>query len=102
MSYLAIIERLKKAQAGDCANASEHSQTYERNEFNEKSHAALAEPSEHGAELPRLGRKNDVGEMVMTVEDLPELESGLRLSGWKVERRGDQLICRSRRKPRVQ
>jgi hypothetical protein len=40
--------------------------------------------------------------MVMTVEDLPELEYRLRLSGWKVERRGEQLICRSGRKARVQ
>jgi len=39
--------------------------------------------------------------MVMTVEDL-ELEYRLRLSGWKVERRGEQLICRSGRKARVQ
>lgn len=40
----------------------------------------------------------------MTLADLPELERRLRLSGWRVERRGDRLICRSQsgRKPRVQ
>jgi hypothetical protein len=102
MSYLAIIEKLKKGLVDSCGSVPEASEPYERNEFNERTPVAPAEPSEHGAEFPPLGRKNDRGEMVMTVLDLPELEHQLRLSGWRVERRGDQLICRSRRKPRVQ
>jgi hypothetical protein len=40
--------------------------------------------------------------MVLTIEDLPELERRLRLSGWKVERRGDELICWTGKKPRIQ
>jgi hypothetical protein len=51
---------------------------------------------------PLLGRKSDSGEMVITIEGLPELQHRLRLSGWKVERLGMQLICRSGRKPRIQ
>lgn len=40
----------------------------------------------------------------MTLAELSELERRLRLSGWRVERWGDELICRSQsgRKPRVQ
>jgi hypothetical protein len=51
---------------------------------------------------PPLGSKNDLGEMVMTIEDLPELEYRLRVSGWRVERRGNELIYRSGRRLRVQ
>jgi hypothetical protein len=48
-------------------------------------------------ELPPLvGRKNARGQMVLTFEDLPELENRLRLQGWKVRRQGDELICTSR------
>lgn len=40
----------------------------------------------------------------LTVEDMPELQRRLELSGWKTERRGDQLVCWTpgQRKPRVQ
>jgi hypothetical protein len=49
------------------------------------------------AALTPLGRVNDRGELVMTREDLPELERRLRSYGWQVERRGDQLVCQKRR-----
>jgi len=39
---------------------------------------------------------------VLTLADMPELEHRLRLSGWKVERRDRQLICRTGRRVRVQ
>lgn len=52
---------------------------------------------ERSGEVPLLGRR-----MVLTIEDLPELERRLRLSGWKVERRGDELICWTGKKPRIQ
>lgn len=51
---------------------------------------------------PPLGRKNDRGELVLTVADLPELEQRLRLSGWKVTRRGNELICSSQGALRIQ
>lgn len=54
------------------------------------------------ADLPPLGRRNARGEMVLTVEDLPEIERRLRLSGWKVTRRGNELICTSPRTLRIQ
>jgi hypothetical protein len=48
-------------------------------------------------ELPPLvGRKNARGQMVLNLEDFPELENRLRLQGWKVRRHGDELICTSR------
>lgn len=97
MSYLAIIERLKKGRVDTCGDAPQASGHYEKNEFNEKSPVAPTGPAECDAELLPLGRKNDLGELVMTVDDLPELEHRLRLSGWKVERRGYQLICRTGR-----
>lgn len=54
--------------------------------------------------LPPLGTLDEHGYASLTVDDLPELEQRLRLSGWKVERRVDTLFCwsRSGRKPRVQ
>lgn len=46
-------------------------------------------------EPPLRGRLNHRGEMVLTIQDLPELERRLRLSGWRVRRHGDELICTS-------
>ena len=54
-----------------------------------------AQKTELVAALTPLGRVNDRGELVMTREDLPELERRLRSYGWQVERRGDQLVCRN-------
>ena len=34
--------------------------------------------------------------VVLTLKDLPELELRLKLAGWQVERRGDELHCKSR------
>ena len=53
---------------------------------------AVCEP-----ELSPLGRSNGRGELVLTLEDLPELERRLRLSGWRVERRRSELLCTSRK-----
>jgi hypothetical protein len=44
---------------------------------------------------PPLGRKNHRGDLVLTIEDIPDLERRLRLSGWKVRRIGNGLICRT-------
>ena len=38
----------------------------------------------------------------LTVADMPELERRLRLSGWRVERIGNDLRCWTGRKPRYQ
>ena len=38
----------------------------------------------------------------LTLADLPGLEKRLRDAGWRVTRRGDTLVCKSRRKVWVQ
>ena len=53
-------------------------------------------------EHPTLGSRNERGELILTVADLPELEQRLRLQGWKVVRRGNELVCTSRQKARIQ
>jgi hypothetical protein len=94
MAYLDIIKELEEELSGEGHTGFECISTAcEKSELSEKS--ASTAP-------PLLGRKNDRGEMVMTIEDLPELEYRLRVSGWRVERRGNELICRSGRKLRVQ
>jgi hypothetical protein len=50
-----------------------------------------------GAEPLRLGRLNDRGQWVLTLEDMPRLAEKLREQGWIVERVGDELHCRPRR-----
>jgi len=52
-------------------------------------------PSEVTELSPLAGRKNYRGQMVLTVEDLPELENRLRAQGWKVKRQGLELVCTS-------
>jgi hypothetical protein len=59
-----------------------------RNEKNEKN-----EISPSDGLPPLVGRKNARGQIVLTVEDLPELEIRLRLQGWKVKRHGLELFC---------
>jgi hypothetical protein len=51
-----------------------------------------------GQELPPLAAERGY----LTVADLPELERRMSLSGWKVERRGNELLCWTGRKPRIQ
>lgn len=66
---------------------------------------AMEHPQTVGAstELPPLaGRKNARGQMVLTVEDIPELEKHLRWQGWKVKRQGLELICTSPGGVRIQ
>lgn len=65
-------------------------------------HKQTLAPCGAGAELPPLGSRNERGELVLTVADLPELERRLRLSGWNVTPRGNELICTSPRKVRIQ
>jgi len=87
-------DALPAVRSGDSRNsAAEDGSAFEPSTFCEESPSREPKP---------LGRKNDLGELMLTLEDLPELEDRLRLSGWKVERRGCQLICRSGRKARVQ
>lgn len=64
-----------------------------RNEVNEDNQKSLSQPTEPGV---RRG--------YLTLADMPGLQKQLELSGWNVDRRGDQLICwtRGRRKPRIQ
>jgi hypothetical protein len=44
---------------------------------------------------PLAGRMNSRGQMVLTMEDIPELEERLRWQGWKVKRQGFELVCTS-------
>jgi hypothetical protein len=85
MGYLETIRRLKKDRGERPEPVPDAVPPYE---INEKT------PDEGLAASP-LGRVNDQGERVMTLEDLPELERRLRSYGWQVERRGDQLVCRN-------
>jgi len=113
MDYLAILKNLDagKADARETATAVAEPSN-ELNELNEKSPASgfrAAEPEPQPAESapdpiwgPPLGRRNAKGEFVLTVEDLPELAYRLRLSGWKVTRRRNELICASRGVLRIQ
>jgi hypothetical protein len=87
MSYLEIIERLKTDPQSTSSTPSVREPGNETNEKNEISPLG---------ELPPLvGRRNARGEIVLTLEDLPELENRLRLQGWKVKRQGVELICTS-------
>jgi hypothetical protein len=87
MSYLEIIERLKISAQNTPGALSVREAANETNEKNEISPL--------GGLPPLVGRKNVRGEMVLTVEDIPELENRLRLQGWKVKRQGAELICTS-------
>ncbi len=88
MSYLEIIERLKTEPQSTPGSLPAHKPG---NEINEKNKISPLDG------LPPLrGMKNARGEMVLTLEDLPELENRLRLQGWKVRRQGAELFCTSR------
>lgn len=105
MSYLETIKRLEEELSGGKKSERvpeevEHSSNikyglepiagYEINELDERS------PLHHQP----LGSLKEQGELVLTMKDVPDLERRLRLSGWKVERVGDELRCWSGRKPR--
>lgn len=62
---------------------------------------ACAETADCERAISPLSRSNGGRGLVLTLEDLPELERRLRVSGWHVERRGNELVCTSR-KVRVQ
>ena len=49
------------------------------------------------AEPLRLGRLNDRGQLVLTLEDMPGPSARLQEQGWCVERIGDELHCKPRR-----
>ncbi len=54
-------------------------------------------------DLPQLtGRANESGDFVLTVDAIPALAERLRLQGWKVVRRGNELICTSPWSGRIQ
>lgn len=114
MTYLEIIKELEKDFSerlnekslpnNSCQRSStDGPQTvteYEKYEINEKTRPASSTvPAKPDAATP-LGAKNGF----LTIEDMPQLQRRLELSGWKVERRGDELICWSatRRKPKTQ
>lgn len=100
MSYLDIVKQVEielsakgqpEGAREPCRHASgaigsQPNPQYETNEKNERT------PVDS---LPPLGRKNARGDMVLTFEDLPELENRLKPQGWKVRRQGDELICTS-------
>jgi hypothetical protein len=84
MSYLAILkkadeERKRQSEAEGV-----------RPEATDPSGLQSAEPL-------RLGRLNDRGQLVLTLEDMPRLEEKLREQGWIVKRVGDELDCQPRR-----
>jgi hypothetical protein len=100
MDYLAILKNLDtgKAEASSQRVAVEQS-SCEKSEVCEESPPTLPKRRvEIASELPPLG----AGRSVLTVADLPELERRLRLSGWKVSRRGNELICTSSRAGTIQ
>jgi hypothetical protein len=119
MSYLDIIKELEEKLSGGGKPLSEagkvrsEADTHcEKSELSEKSPlsasrapAPSGKPAESAPDpiwTPPLGRENDRGELVLTAADLPELEHRLRLSGWKVIRRGNELVCSSRGASRIQ
>ena len=84
MSYLAILrksdeERKRQSEAEGV-----------RPEATDPSGLQSAEPL-------RLGRLNDRGQLVLTLEDMPRLAEKLREQGWIVERVGDELNCHPQR-----
>ena len=98
MSYLEIIEKVKRERQSGSQPLSKPEPPYEINEFNEISPLRAAESAE--SEPEPLGAERGY----LILDDMPELERRLRLSGWKTERRGNELICWTpgRRKPRIQ
>jgi len=105
MAYLDIIKELERELYGEGKATSEPDTHCEKSELSEKSPVSAfpeTEPAPDPVWDPPLGRRNDKGELVLTVEDLPELEHRLRLSGWRVTRRGNELICTSRGALRIQ
>ncbi len=107
MSYLEIVKQLEQELSGKgqpegarepdrqptAAVGSQPNTRYEIDEKDERN------PMDG---LPPLGRKNAMGAMVLTLEDLPGLEKRLRLQGWNVRRHGDELICTSPGELRIQ
>lgn len=102
MSYLEIIEKVKKDRQKGSQPPSEPESYYETNEFNEKSFKVTAKLNKtpESPVLEFLGAERGY----LTLENLPELQRRLELSGWNTDRRGDQLVCWSKtgRKPRIQ
>ena len=99
MAYLDIIKELERELSGEGKPTPERDTHCEISELSEKSSLCSVEPAESAPDPvwdPPLGRRNDEGQTVMTIEDLPELAHRLRLSGWRVTRRGNELICTSR------
>jgi hypothetical protein len=111
MSYLDTIKRLEEQLTSETERArvrlapspaSDTASNREKSELSERSPIPLVGNAESEGELLPLGRKNGRGELVLTLADLPELERRLRLSGWRVQRRGNELICTSSQRVRLQ
>ena len=71
--------------------------------------SVTAQPANHAGRVseavqPQEPASLDAERGYLTVGDMPELQRRLELSGWKAERRGNQLVCWSfvHRKPRIQ
>jgi hypothetical protein len=54
--------------------------------------------AETAPEVQPLGAERSV----LTLADMPELEARLQLSGWRVTRKGNELVCSSSKKLRTQ
>lgn len=103
MSYLEIIKELEKSFSGrlngkslpnDVSRQSptacpQTSTEYEKYEIDEKTQPASSTVSVEPNATP-LGAKRKS----LTIDDIPELQRTFELSGWLVERRGNELICR--------
>jgi hypothetical protein len=100
MDYLAILKNLDAGKVEASSQGVAVGEfSCEKSEICEKSLPAPPEGLvETAAKLPPLGAQRGV----LTVADLPELERRLRLSGWKVKRRGYELVCTSPGALRVQ
>jgi hypothetical protein len=53
-------------------------------------------PAEEPEVRPPLGRINDRGELVLTVDEIPALKARLEAQGWEVVMRRDTLDCKPR------
>lgn len=111
ITYLEIIKELERDLPEKLNAKSLRGDTCQQNSVAGPQHAAqyqIGEKSHAGA--PKVSAERDkpkpfrAARGFLTIEDIPDPQRRLEISGWKVERRGDELICWSapQRKPRIQ
>lgn len=103
----AISERLAKSSSEVSSNGLAQPSAFSARETTHHSEKAEDNSKMLQSQALRIMRPETAVETrrgFLTVVDIPELEKRLRLSGWNVERRGNELICwpKTQRKPRIQ